>query len=443
MASAIPNFDSQRMLHILACNLFASTPKGRGVPVVMIGPPGTAKSASIEAALKGFGLDPYSLSPGLMGEAFFGVTPVPVTVGDDLVLRFPTPERLHSIKRSPGAALFVDEMNAVVSAAQLPPMLGMLQDRRVGDFFMGTQCRIIAAMNPQHIAANGVRLSIPQANRVAMWEWSAVTSAQRNNYLRTLSSVAQPWAIERDAVVRNDIREELEARMDQYHAQAMHDAVSLISAGFLAAHPQRRNMMPQASSKEAVSPWPSDRSWTNAMALFAASQILCSNTYPLPPNSSDMLRELRLKSGDLRNLQQELIASCVGLETAQLFAKWHKDLDLPDVGQWMQGNAEMRSHKTGDNAVFISGIYSWMRAHANELNQTTAHRYGERVFSYIHWLASNGLLDLSIILLQDVVNDKGDLYGVYCDPNIGPERRRATDKIRESGRELMAIQGML
>lgn len=92
MSSLLPQFDGATIMQTMVCLLFANTPKGRGVPAVVVGDPGTAKSAYNEALFSQLGLVHRTISPGLKGEAFFGVSPVPTESAGDIgqkVMSFP------------------------------------------------------------------------------------------------------------------------------------------------------------------------------------------------------------------------------------------------------------------------------------------------------------------------------------------------------------------
>lgn len=419
-----PEINGQWFEQTMLCLLFASTPKGRGVPFVMVGEPGAAKSALLEDVATRYGLWTCTVSPGLMGEAFFGVTPVPTsTIEDGEVLTFPPPMKVASIRRRKGAAMFFDEMNAVVSSAQLPAMLGALQDRRLGDEHFGPQCRVFAAMNPQHIAANGVRISIPQANRLSHWTWQGVSSKNRAAYLRSLSSSPEgrPWLSNFDQSTADSLRAQIEACMDEHFPSAWAATVAVVHDGFLSAHPAERQKMPSPSSKEAVGPWPSDRSWTNAMALMAAAEILISGKYPVPKEIS----RLRLRGAEYADLRDNLVASCVGNEAANLMSIFMQSMDLPSVDSWIAGNASHPKKKLGDNAVFTSNVLVWLRNNATkDRNQAEAFARGNRVMEYALHLADNEMLDLSIQFAQEIFASKIICETYICN-NPPSEQRMA------------------
>lgn len=447
MSSLLPQLDAATVMQTMVCILFANTPKGRGVPAVVVGDPGTAKSAYNEALFSQLGLVHRTISPGLKGEAFFGVSPVPTESAGDIgqkVMSFPPPESLLPLTNAPGAVLYIDEMNAVVSSAQLPAMLGALQDRMIGDLHLGYHCRVFAAMNPQHIAANGVRISIPQANRLSQWQWFGLSEKDRSVYLRKLAKVAagQPWRMERDAHTDDELRTVLENRMDRFYESAMSTAQAMCHEGFLRAHPDRRQMMPQASSKEAVSPWPSDRSWTNAMCLYAASLVFCSDRYPIEPNTprADFLRGLRLDETRLRDLQESLIASCVGMETAQLFSQWSRKLDLPNVEDWCLGHERNNpAPRSGDNAVFIAGLQSWLNAHVGQPLGKPASFVGDRVMGYVTWLCNQNMMDMAIMLAQELFANKSHM-DFYFPGAASPKRAEAIRALRMSSEELQSLK---
>jgi hypothetical protein len=433
----IPEINGSLFEQQMVCLLFASTPKGRGVPFVMVGEPGAAKSALIEEFNQRYGLPTVTVSPGLMGEAFFGVTPVPTsTIDDGDVLTFPPPQKIARLKNEKAAAIFFDEMNAVVSSAQLPAMLGALQDRRIGDECFGPQCRVMAAMNPQNIAANGVRVSIPQANRLSHWAWPGVDVQRRTRYLRSLANAphGHPWECVNDHEAAAALCASIEQSMDEHFASAWRSVVSYIHEGFLAAHPSERQKMPTPSSKEAVGPWPSDRSWTNAMALVAAAEVLFSGKYPVIP----ALKPLQVRGSEFANLRDNLVASCVGQATSALLSVFLNSMDLPNIEDWLRGHAKDPSPKVGDNAVFIGNLLSWMRNNANTV-RVGATDMGDRVMVYAMKLTQQRMLDLGITLAQDLFADK-QLMATYISNPPSQARMELVHELHKARADLDNIK---
>lgn len=134
----------------------------QNIPVYMEGVPGIGKTEETNQmfqargwhleTLIASGLEPSDLG-GLPSRTDSGVVCTPPAWAVRLMQEGDKP-----------SGLFIDELTCCHPALQAP-MLRLIQERRMNDWSLPRNCRIVAAMNPPDLAAGGWDLSAPAANR--------------------------------------------------------------------------------------------------------------------------------------------------------------------------------------------------------------------------------------------------------------------------------------
>lgn len=219
-----------------------TTPAGRlaiaidaNRPVLIMGAPGTAKTATLEriAAERGAHL-----------EIVIASAQDPTTI---LGIPMPSEDRKYTEPTMPGWArrindahaaglptiLFLDELTTVPPMVA-GPLLGVVQSRRADGWTIPADTRIVAAANPPDLAVGGWAIEPAMANRWVHIDWPAPTTEW----------VA--WASAQPSPALRSIAE------------------------YIASVPNELLQVPPTVAKRS-GPWPSPRSWTNAAALIDAS----------------------------------------------------------------------------------------------------------------------------------------------------------------------------
>jgi MoxR-like ATPase len=298
---------------LLHAALFTPMSDGRwGLPLLLWGAPGTAKSATVTELARLYGLPCEVLSPGERGEGAFGVTPVPEQIpGDGTVLRYPPPEWVAGLRDEDGeerGIVFVDEINTAPPAIQ-PALLGLIQERRIGGHQLGPRVRVLGAANPVSQSAGGWDLAAPVANRCGHVEWPAPTAEEWGAWL-TGQQVDQE--AQRDALVEEEM---VVAAWPEAWALAAGTV-----AAFLRARPNLLHKMPPDGSPEQGRAWPSPRTWEYATRALASARI-----HGLDDETTD-----------------ELLAAFVGAAAAGEFLTWMIEADLPDPAALLDGTATFK-----------------------------------------------------------------------------------------------------
>jgi len=201
------------------------------VPALLLGAPGTAKTATIEA---------IAIERGAYLEVVIASAQDPTTI---LGIPMPSEDRKRTEATIPGWArrineahdrgeatiLFLDELTTVPEVIAAP-LLGVVQSRRADGWTLPDDTRIVAAANPPDLAVGGWALAPAMANRwvhidwpVPTADWTAWAAAQTSPTLRLLA---------------------------EYHAQV----------------PDQLLAVP-TDHRARSGAWPSPRSWTNAARL--------------------------------------------------------------------------------------------------------------------------------------------------------------------------------
>ncbi len=204
-------------------------------PVLLMGAPGTAKTATLER---------IAAERGAYIEILIASAQDPTTI---LGIPMPTEDRKYTEPTIPGWArrinaahdagqptiLFLDELTTVPPSVAAP-LLGIVQSRRADGWTIPADTRIVAAANPPDLAVGGWALDPAMANRWVHIDWPAP-----------------------------------HAEWIAWAATQPSPALRLIGE-YIAAVPMELLRVP-TDIRMRSGAWPSPRSWTNAAALIDAT----------------------------------------------------------------------------------------------------------------------------------------------------------------------------
>ena len=242
-------------------------------PALLMGAPGTAKTATLER---------IAADRGAYIEILIASAQDPTTI---LGIPMPSEDRKHTEPTIPGWArrinehhdageptiLFLDELTTVPPSVAAP-LLGIVQSRRADGWTIPADTRIVAAANPPDLAVGGWALDPAMANRWVHIDWPAPTDAW----------VA--WASNEPSPTLRLVAEYIDAVPDQL-------------------------LRVPTDLRKRSGAWPSPRSWTNAAALVDAA------------GGSDYA----------------LVSLAVGDDAAATFAAWAAQRDVPSPADLIAG----------------------------------------------------------------------------------------------------------
>lgn len=204
-------------------------------PALLMGAPGTAKTAMIEA---------LAAESGSYLEVLIASAQDPTTI---LGIPMPSEDRKHTEATVPGWARRINEAHAAGRATMLfldelttvreeiaAPLLGVVQSRRSDGWTIPAETRIIAAANPPDLAVGGWAIAPAMANRWCHIAWPAPLTE---------------WLA---------------------WARADGSAALALIADYIDAVPQSLLEVPTDTRRRSGA-WPSPRSWANAAALIDAT----------------------------------------------------------------------------------------------------------------------------------------------------------------------------
>jgi hypothetical protein len=279
-----------------------------GLPLRIIGAPGTAKSALIERVAQAAGLEVEVVIASLRDPTDFLGLPVPRPDGS---VGYAPPAWALRAAAAKHAVVFLDEVNCAPPAVQAA-LLRVVLDRVVGDFVLPDTVRILAAQNSVDDAAGGYDLAAPLANRFGtLPDW---TGPSCQDWCSWLLQAGNGNEVEVATTAEAE-----EKRVLKLWPAAYAKASGIITS-FLRRKPSLLHAQPASGSPEASLAWPSRRSWEMATRALAASEI-----HHLDEADTD-----------------RYVGAFVGPAAIRELRSWLVNVDLPDPERLLDGEIEWK-----------------------------------------------------------------------------------------------------
>jgi hypothetical protein len=270
-----------------------------GVTPLAEGIPGVAKTAGVNAFAKAVKRKGYVLIGSIREPADIGGYP---RITDDNGMELVPASFILAASKEPYVIL-VDELTSCPPAVQAP-MLRMIAEKVVGDVTLHPKTLVLAACNPPEIAANGVDIEIPMANRVYHHKWKMDWDNWDIGMMNGLDFPAPSFPI---------LPENWKVNIPQF---------GTLMVGFRKKRSTLFEDCPKERSK-ATKAWGSPRSWTYGAQCVAAAHSV---------NAEDTVKF-------------NLLAGLVGQGGATEFFNWIRELDIPDPEELIK--EAIKSNKTG------------------------------------------------------------------------------------------------
>lgn len=286
-----------------------------GLPMLFMAEPGTAKTSIVNQTGREYALPVLCLSPGTHGEGAFGVTPVPFDrfVNDvkRMFLGFPPPEYIIPLLN--GGIIFLDEITTAPPALQ-PPMLGFIQERKVGFYEFHPRVRVLGAGNPVGLSAGGYELSAPVANRLGWMRWTPPTADEWAD-----------WLMGEGASLGNDDGPVQDAQAEEARVLAAWPTAFAKWSALFGTFVRRRGMevllsVPPVGDPKLSGPWPSHRTMEYACRAAASCDV-----HGLGADDRDLF-----------------IESFVGAGVRDELNTFIEKLDLPDAAGVLDGTVPFK-----------------------------------------------------------------------------------------------------
>lgn len=273
-----------------------------GLPLLLVGDPGTGKSSQITAEAKALGMQCKTLIGSVYDPTDFGGIPT-ISADGGRFAQALLPGWLREVD-SWGAAgvLVLDELTCVPAAVQAA-MLRLVLEGAVGDYRLDPRVRIVAAANPPEQAAGGQGLAMPMANRFGHLTVEPPVLDAWFDILAGDYYVDQPT----DAAA-------IEALVLAQWPAAYAKAQALAKA-FLRRFPTYTQTTPAAGTVESEGAWTSRRTWELAIRAVAGAAI----------------------HGCGAEERDVLIEAYLGTATARAWSSWLAQADIPEAADVLDG----------------------------------------------------------------------------------------------------------
>lgn len=297
--------------NILKAAFFTPGPRGIwGLPLRIIGKPGTAKTDLVTQSAAEVGLPTKVVIASLRDPTdFLGF---PVVAGNGSV-RYAPPDWALEVSALKRAVVFFDEINTCSPATQAA-LLRVVLDRVVGEYALPPTVRIVAAQNGVDDAAGGYDLAAPLANRFGtLSDWSGPDADAWTTWLVGSGSFG---------VETTTSAEQLEDRVSLWWPEAYSHATGIVSA-FIRSRPSLLHSQPASGSPQASLSWPSHRTWAMATRALAASKL-----HGLTEDEAD-----------------RYVGSFVGTSALSELCTFIANVDLPDPALLLDGKIRWKHDK--------------------------------------------------------------------------------------------------
>jgi len=372
-------------------------PKCRwGMPTIFWGGSGIGKSDQIKQAGARANLHVEVLMPGQQQpENFSGVLiPNPNSPeGVSIQCLLPAVRRLNRLGKG---ILFIDEASNAPPATQ-GAMLGMLQDRVVGDTEMEPLIRVLLAANPPEIAAGGFGLEPPTANRM---EHIFVGAPSWEAWNHWFMSKSQPIKMTGTAVEPIIIQA----------WPTVYPIVQGLISGFLYKHRARMCCQPAAGDPNGGFAWESPRSWDNVSKVMAARRAM-----KLPEELDDIA-----------------IAGLIGEGSMEEFSTYRREADLPGPDEVLAGKWRHDKKRIDKTHVVLGTLvpYVGMKPEGQQRFEVAV-----KVWQVLDQICDDGAADLVVDSMTILINQ----YQLGMMNKVPNDVKLAAEKvIKRMSRSVMA-----
>jgi len=257
-----------------------------GLPLLVIGPPGVAKSSIIKQVCRAAKLPVEEMILAIREPT--DVTGWPV-VGEGEI-SFTPPAEVKKLMNFGHGVLFLDELSCAAPSVQHAAMRLVLE-RVIGNVPLPKEIRIIAAANPAS-DVSGYELVAPLANRFIHVTWNGPSSSDWADYVCSGQDFWQPP----------------EATTDWLTSYSQ--ALGLV-VGFVGPHGPRPDALLVGRKGEAENSFPTPRSWEMAARITAGCTMYNVDRF-------------------------NLLSGCIGEGMAREFEAYNRYADLPLPGKLLR-----------------------------------------------------------------------------------------------------------
>jgi hypothetical protein len=295
-----------------------------GLPLLIEGDSGIAKTARIKSVATSLQTVLATIYAAPHPPEDFGGALIPDGKGDANQIA-PLPQIRKMVKEKAGI-LFFDEINGAMPATQ-GALMSLIHERHTGDVDIPPRVRIVAAMNPEEIAACGFRLSPPLANRFIHVSDPGPDAREWTTWLMGSSATKLQGSL--DAIERVVIEE----------WPNKYPETQSLFAGFIESNPSLLHKRPAMSDPQSGKAWPSHRTWDFATRGWTTAIIIEKN---------DAIRDA-------------MVEACVGAGAAEELIRYFREADIPKPMEVLKNQWKINRNRLDIVLAAYTGAVAYVR----------------------------------------------------------------------------------
>ncbi len=333
-----------------------------GIPVLIEGEPGIAKSARLKQLAKVVHVKARSLFASQHPPEDFAGALIPDGMGGCRQI-CPLPQVRELVADRGPAIIFLDEINGASPATQ-GAVQSFIHERVAGEVVMPGRIRIVAAQNPDDIATGGYALAPAVANRFI--------------HIRDKGPTAEKWVEWLTGASKRTLTASL-ATIEDEVADAwpsVYPKSQALFAGFMnKLGSQYIHDRPQADDPRISRAWPSHRTWHYAINLYTTAVIL---------EKSEMIRAA-------------CITAAVGEAASTAFFEYVMNANIPSPLEVLEGKYKIDTDRLDVVFAAYTGAVAFVTQRPSRADKE---KYAGKAWRVIKNLFDAQLADMAVPAAQ-------------------------------------------
>jgi hypothetical protein len=336
------------------------------LPLLIEGDSGIAKTARIKGVATSLQTTLSTIYAAPHPPEDFGGALIPDGEGDAKQIA-PLPQIRKMVKEKAGI-LFFDEINGAMPATQ-GALMSLIHERHTGDVDIPPRVRILAAMNPEEIAACGFRLSPPLANRFIHVTDPGPDAREWITWLMGSSATKLQGSLD---AIEKIVIEEWPNRYPETQS---------LFAGFIEKMPSLLHKRPPMSDPQSGKAWPSHRTWDFATRGWTTAIILEKN---------DSIRDA-------------MVEAAVGPGAAEELIRYFREADIPKPLDVLNGKWKINIDRLDVVLAAYTGAVAYVRQRPSREEKEDL---APLAWQSIAKLFNAGLADIVIPAVEGLIKER-------------------------------------
>ena len=374
-----------------------------GLPILVEGLPGNAKSARIKQMGKVLRVKaksiflaqhpPEDLAGALIPDGKGGARQICPLI------------QVRELIQEREGILFLDELNGAPPATHGAAQ-SFVHERVAGDMPLPGRIRIVAAQNPEGIATGGYRLPVALANRFVhindpgptgrewnLWCMEDCLDDDDDDSTSKMLRKIQPTLVDIEATVTAGWKD------------TWRRTTSLFSA-FIEANPNMLHTMPPESDPQSSKSWPSPRTWDYAKRAWTTATIL---------GKSEQVRDI-------------IVEGCLGPGASAAFLEYARNTNIPSPEDVLSGKWVIDSRRLDIVFAAYAGTTTFIRQQAERDDKIAL---APKMWDALGRLFETNLADIVIPCVESMLAERLGLHA--GNPNVVKAAKPVLLRLSQSG----------